>query len=74
MFNLVKKIPHVQRRIAMEVSRTAKAFRSAIAHDLKPGMSFVRRLPPHGHSAVCIIANLSNLFFHDPGFDIVSNR
>ncbi|XP_067928778.1 sphingosine-1-phosphate lyase 1-like [Watersipora subatra] len=57
-FRMARKIPYVKRQIAAEVSKTAHSMRQGFAKDLKPGMSFVRRLPTRGHSSaeVCALA------------------
>ncbi|KAF6031275.1 SGPL1 [Bugula neritina] len=58
VFRWVRKIPYVQRQIQTEVSKTAKSMQDSFAKDLKPGMSFIRKLPFYGNSSdeVCRLA------------------
>ena len=57
---MVRKIPYVKKEIDVQIGKTAAAFRQALNNDLKPGMNFVRRLPPNGLSAVSDILHVAD--------------
>lgn len=53
-FKTVRKIPYVKRQVQEEIDKTASNMHHTFSKDLKPGMSFVQRLPQKGSSAVSI--------------------
>ena len=48
----MRKIPFVKKQVQAEIAKTAKSIQQSFVKDLKPGMSFYKRLPGRGMSAV----------------------
>ena len=51
-FRNMRKIPFVKKQVQAEIAKTAKSIQQSFVKDLKPGMSFYKRLPDRGMSAV----------------------
>jgi len=54
-FIIMRKIPSVRAQIEAEIKKTAVTMEESLSADLKPGMTFIKRLPMDGKTMVSVL-------------------